>query len=232
MKIKVAIANYGSDQLQYLSEVLKEFRSFTKHSVDIMVYTTVPVEANYKLFEPSIGKALPFACREDMAAALSTYDLFLYVENDMLITEDNIDAFLEHQAQLEAHQISGFYRYELNAGVKLLLDLNPFWGKLVAKHYDEHFTVVNEHQGCWLLTRQQLSHCIESGNFLVAAHYGPYGMLEQGATDPYNNCQLEKLLPNNLDLLERLQIRHLPLKYTLRDEWKTHGITFEKLPLL
>lgn len=232
MKIKVAIANYGSEQLQYLSQVIREFRSFTDHTVDIMVYSTVPVEANYKLFDPSIGKALPFACREDMAAAASDYDLFLYVENDMLITQDNINAFIEHQSQLEPHQIGGFYRYELNAGVKLLLDLNPFWGNLVAKHYEQHFTVVNEHQGCWLLTQQQLQRCIASGCFLVAPHYGPYGMLEQGASDPYNNCGFEKVLPKDLALLERLQIRHLPLKYTVRDEWKTHGITFERLPLL
>lgn len=232
MKIKVAIANYGAEQLDYLSQVVKEFRSFANHAVDLMVYTTVPVEANYKLFDPSIGKGLPFMCREDMAASINNYDLFLYVENDMLITEDNINAFLEHQSQLEAHQVGGFYRYELNNGVKLLLDLNPFWGRLVAKQYDTQFTVVNEHQGCWLLTRHQLKHCVESGKFLVEPHYGPYGMLEQGASDPYNNCGLEKVLPKDLALLERLQIRHLPLKYTVRDEWKTHGITFEKLPQL
>jgi hypothetical protein len=231
MKIKVAIANYGSEQLHYLSEILREFRSFTTHTVDIMVYTTVPVEANYKLFDSSIGKALPFACREDMAAAANTYDLFLYVENDMLITEDNINAFIDYQSTLAPHQIAGFYRYELNEGVKLLLDLNPFWGKLVAKEYENNFTVVNEHQGCWLLTRAQLAHCISSNNFLVAAHTGPYGMLEQGATDPYNMCDLEKVLPRDLTVLERLQIRHLPLKYTVREQWKTHGITFAQLPL-
>ena len=46
MRIKVAIANYGTEQLEYLCEVIREFRSFTAHTVDIMVYTTVPVEAN------------------------------------------------------------------------------------------------------------------------------------------------------------------------------------------
>lgn len=230
MKIKVAIANYGSEQLSYLSEVIRELRSFITHTVDIMVYTTVPVEANYKLFDASIDKALPFACREDMAACIDSYDLFLYVENDMLITEDNINAFVEYQSLLPPQQICGFYRYELNNGVKLLLDLNPFWGKLVAKEYEHNFTVANEHQGCWLLTRAQIAHCVASKNFLVAAHSGPYGILEQGATDPYNNCGLEKVLPKDLALLERLQIRHLPLKYTVREQWKTHGLTFERLP--
>jgi hypothetical protein len=165
-----------------------------------------------------------------MAECIETYDLFLYVENDMLITEANIDAFLEHQAALPSHQISGFFRYELNGGAKILLDLNPFWGKLVVQEYEHNFTVVNQHQGCWLLTRAQLQQCVASGQFLVDPHTGPYGMLEQGASDPYTTCGLEKVLPKDLNLLERLQIRHLPLKYTVRDEWKTHGLTYDKLP--
>ena len=230
MKLKVAIANYGSAQLEHLAEVVREFSSYRKHQVDLTVYSTAPVEANHKLFDQSIEKGLPFACRTDMAERREDYDLFLYVENDMLITEDNIDAFLEHQATLPSHQIGGFFRYELNDGVKMLLDLNPFWGKVVVKEYERDFMVVNQHQGCWLLTRSQLQHCIASGHFLVEPHTGPYGVLEQGASDPYTNCGLEKVLPKDLSLLERLQIRHLPLKYTVRDEWTTHGLTFDQLP--
>jgi hypothetical protein len=229
MRIKVAIANFGESQLEFLAEVLREFRSFQRHAVDITVYTTAPVDAPHKILDGAIGYGLPFACREDMAASINDYDLFLYDENDMLITEENIDAFVECQSMLPPNQICGFYRYELNNGVKLLLDLNPFWGKVVQNMYEQCFTVGNQHQGCWLLTRDQLQHCIDSGNFLVPPHVRPYGMLEQGASDPYTNCGLEKVLPRDLALLEKLQIRHLPLKYTVRDEWKTHGLTFDKL---
>jgi hypothetical protein len=229
MKIKIAIANFGDQQLEYLSKVIREFRSFRHHTVDITVYSTVPVDAPHKIIDTSVGHGLPFTCREDMAAAINDYDLFLYDENDMLITEENIDAFLTCQATLPAHQICGFYRYELNNGVKLLLDLNPYWGKLVVNIGENVFTVVNQHQGCWLLTQNQLKHCIESGNFLVPPHERPYGTLEMGASDPYLMCGLERVLPTDLALLEKLQIRHLPLKYTNGDEWKTHGITFDKL---
>lgn len=229
MRIKVAIANFGVQQLEHLAEVIREFRSFKHHSVDITVHSTVPVDAPHKLYDESVGHGLPFMCREEMAAAVNDYDLFLYDENDMLITEENIDAFLACQATLPPHQICGFFRYELNNGVKLLLDMNPYWGKLVVNIGDGVFTVVNQHQGCWLLTREHLKRCVASGNFLVAPHERPYGMLEMGASGPYLTCGLERVLPTDLPLLEKLQIRHLPLKYTLGDEWKTHGITFDKL---
>ena len=230
MRIKVAVANFGTDQIEYLKRVVSEYSRFRLHEVDLVVYSTVPVDSPHKLVNASVGLGLPFECRSDMAAALERYDLFLYSENDMLITEDNIDGFLEHQSRLPSGQVSGFYRYELNDGVKLLLDLNPFWGKVVVEEFGRDFSVENKHQGSWLLTQEQLKVCIDSGGFLVPPHRGPYGILEQGASDPYTNCGLKKVFPKDLALLERLGIRHLPLKYTVREQWKTHGLTFEKLP--
>lgn len=230
MKLKVAISNYGTSQISYLNQVVAEYLHFSKYTVDLTVYSTVPVDHPHRLVCTSVGLGLPFSCRDDMAKDIEKHDIFLFSENDMLITEDNIDAFLEHQSRLPGDQVSGFYRYELNDGVKLLLDLNPFWGTVVVDTFERDFSVINQHQGSWLLTRAQLKHCIESGQFLVAPHRGPYGILEQGASDPYTNCGLTKVFPKDLSLLARLGIRHLPLKYTMRDEWKTHGLTFDKLP--
>jgi hypothetical protein len=61
---------------------------------------------------------------------------------------------------------------------------------------------------------------------LVQTHWGPYGIIEQGATDPYTQCGLEKVYPYNLKMLERLLIRHLPLKYALKEIFLKHGMTF------
>ena len=230
MKIKIAIANYGNSQLVYLNEIIKEFKSYTTHSVDLTVYTTVPVEEKHILFPASIGTNLPHACRKDMADSINDYDLFLYDENDMLITEDNINAYIEHQATLLNDQVSGFIRYEVNNGAKILVDLNPHWGKVVSRDFGDNFSVFNDHQGGWLLNRYQLEHCINTGKFVISSHHGRGGALEQGASDAYSECGLTRVLPKKLSLLERLQVRHLPLKYTTRPEWKSFGITYENLP--
>lgn len=231
MKIKVAIANYGESQLDCLKKVIEEFKSYKKYEVDITVYTTIPLEEKHKLYPESIGTNLPYVCRKDMADSIDDYDLFLYDENDMLITEDNIDAFLEHQETLLEDQVSGFIRYELNDGNKILVDMNPYWGKLVTNRDGKDFSIVNVHQGSWLLTRAQLKRCIDSQKFVMDVHHGRGGALEQGASDAYTECGIRKVLPIDLSLLKRLQIRHLPLKYTQRSEWKLYGITYDKLPL-
>lgn len=230
MKIKVAIANYGYAQRGYLKQVISELKSFKTHSVDITVYTTIPLNEKHIMFPDSVGHDLPFKCRKDMADSINDYDLFLYLENDMLVTEDNINAHLEHQATLPEKQVSGFIRYELSETKKILVDLNPSWGKIVIESIGDNFSVVNDHQGSWLLNKEQLQHCIDSGKFVIDKHHGRGGALEQGASDPYSECKLKRVLPKDLKLLERLQIQHLSAKYVNRMQWKLHGITYKELP--
>ena len=69
---------------------------------------------------------------------------------------------------------------------------------------------------------------VKSGNFLVHPHDGPYGILEQGASDPYTSCGMEKVFPLDLLSLERLMIKHLPIKYCLRDEFIKHAIKIDQ----
>lgn len=229
MKIKVAIANFGTRQLEYTHKVINEFNSFKKHSVDLTVYTTVPLDYNHKLYPESIGNSLPFSCREDMAASANDYDLFIYNENDMLITEDNIDAFIEHSNTLQEGLVSGYIRYEVLSDVKILLDPNPHWGAITSNKTETSFEINNKHQGCWILLQKDFKAAINSGKFLCEAHSGPYGFLEQGASDVYTQCGLNKVFPLNYDLCERLLIHHLPNKYIKYDEWLKYGITLKTL---
>ncbi len=230
MNIKVCIANYGTHQLWCLEKMLEEFSKFKKYNLCITEYTTERPNRPHHWFSTSVGMDLPFKCRKHMADEIDNFDLFLYNENDHLITEDNVDALLEHTATLKMPQCSGFYRYEINPeGKEILLDPNPLWGKVINKNYENNFSLNNNHQGCYLLTREQLKFCINSGEYLVKPHGGPYGYLEQGATDPYNRCGLEKVFPKDLKLLKRLGILHMPVKYCLKKAWIKSGITYEKL---
>lgn len=230
MKIKVCIANYGTHQLWCLDRMLAEFASYKKYTVDITEYTTERPNRKHKWYSPSVGMDLPYKCRADMATHLYDFDLFLYNENDHLITEDNIDALLEHTYTLQIPQCSGFYRYEINPqGKHILLDPCPAYGKQVNKRYEHNFSLHNNHQGCYLLTRDQLKFCINSGEYMHGTGRGPYGSLEQGATDPYNRCGLEKVFPKDMNLFKRLGILHMPVKYCLKQEWLKYGITYENI---
>lgn len=228
LKVKVAITNYGSTQLEFLSQVVEGFRNNKRHQFDITVYTTVPVEYPYVLHPESVGRGLPFTNRRDMIRSLPDYDLFIYNENDHLITEDNIEAFIEHSRTLPDGKVSGFIQYEVNmAGKKVLVGLNSHvmnGQALVENGTPTTFEGRNRHQGCWILLQKDFDRAIKSGGFVEFPHVGPYGDLEQGASDPYTQCGLTKVFPTDFALCERLLIHHLPDKYVKMPQWGEQGI--------
>src|SRR2546429_4913221 len=117
MKILTVISNYGTSNNDALKEVFRELRSMT-YDVDIVVLSDIP-----KDFGPDIRVkvglptkdpwTLPFAHKEVFAENLNDYDLFLYNEDDIRITEAHINAFVEATKILNDDEIAGFMRFEL-----------------------------------------------------------------------------------------------------------------------
>lgn len=237
LKIKVIIVNHGSDQLKYLDRVVSEYKSMTRYKIDINIYSTVPLQYPHVLYPessfpahlPAPGHQLPWPSREEMASQVDNYDLFIYTENDHLITRDNIEAFLEHSGRLQDGQVSGFLQYEVHPNGRVTLVINPYWDKLTKERTAETFQLRNVHQGCWILLRKDLKKAIESGGFLVGLHAGPYGGLEQAASDPYTQCGLTKVFPTDYALCERLLIHHLPNKYCHYHQWHERGVDLKTL---
>jgi SAM-dependent methyltransferase len=220
MKILVAIASYGMANDQYLLRLIQEYRSMD-HDVDIVVLSNL-----HKTLDPDIEvmvglptknpRSLPFAHKKLFVERMDHYDLFIYSEDDTLITEQNIEAFLSVTPLLPKHQIAGFLRTETNTEGKLYFSTvhsyyhwEPSSIHAIGPYTFAYFT--NEHSACFLLTREQLRNAIASGGFLVPPHQGKYGLLETAATDPYTQCGFQKLIC--ISHLQDFTVRHLPNKY-------------------
>ena len=222
MRLLISIANYGDHQLHYLQRTLDNFTGY-EYETSMVIDTTVDVShvmpgkrnVAQRMFERSVGPSLPFKHREYFAKNIANYDLFLYTENDHLIPQHAIDFIVNESEELEDDEIMGFMRYETENGVCYLNDLDiatPI-SKFHAWKKGENifFTPHILHSGCYLLTQKQLGHAIDSGGYLTKPHIGPYGMLEQGASDVYTQCGFKsKFLPLPVD---PVLIHHMPNKY-------------------
>lgn len=117
MKILVAIANHGTKNMGYLATLLNEYRSMP-FDTDIVVLSNIPKDLGSDV-EVILGCptkdpwSLPFGHKEVFADRISDYDLFIYSEDDTLITERNIRAFLKAVEVLPKQEIPGFIRFEL-----------------------------------------------------------------------------------------------------------------------
>lgn len=171
--------------------------------------------------------SLPFAHRKLFASRLQEHDLFVYSEDDTLITAVQLNAFIELQRYLREDEILGFLRSETAPdGERYITSINHFFRWIpesAERRGDEIFAEFsNRHSGCFVATRNQLARAIESGGFLVEPHQEMYGMLESAASDIYTQCGLRRLVC--ISRVDEFIVPHLPNKY-----FSTMGIPIGEL---
>lgn len=220
MKLLVAIASYGDKNHKYLQRVLSEYRSMS-YRADVVVLSNVAKKLGPDV-EVAVGLparnpwSLPFAHKRLFAERQNAYDLFVYSEDDMLVTQRNIEAFLRATEILPPDELAGFFQFEQYPDGRLYFPAvhdhfhwRPGSVKVLGDHTFAQFS--NDHSACYVLTREQLQRAINSGGFLVDVHEGKYDLLVTAATDPYTQCGFKKLLC--ISHLDDFLVAHLPNKY-------------------
>jgi hypothetical protein len=223
VKILVAIANYGPYRFGYLDKVLKTFQRM-RDEVDVVIHSDRPkvVPPGVRLvvgLPTSDPYSLPFAHKQLFAEQQDRYDLFVYTEDDILIEEHNLAAFLDATRVLPEDEITGFFRFEHDdEGRIFFVDAHAHydWIPNSVQWYGGYTFAAfsNEHSGCYVLTQAQLKAAVRSGGYLVPPHATWYEMRESAATDPYTQCGLTKRLC--LSHFDAFLVHHLPNTYVGR----------------
>jgi len=221
LRLLVAIASYGRKNDSFLRRIIRNYQSLAM-DVDVVVLSEAPKEdlgagVRVQVGLPSKNPwSLPFGHKPLFAENLDRYDLFAYSEDDMEVTERNVQAFLQVTAALDADEIAGFLRYEVDSAGGWSMPeahASAHWkpesvkrrGDVVIAEYS------NEHAAFYLVTQGQLRKAIDSGGFLRGPCEGRYDMLCTAATDPYTNCGFRKVIC--VSALEDFLIHHLPNRY-------------------
>jgi hypothetical protein len=217
-KLLVALTSYGTLNDRHLARLIQEYRSMS-FDVDILVLSNIHKNPGPGI--EAVGRpygnprTLAFLHKQTFADRLEAYDLFLYSEDDILVTEKNIHAFLRVSQSLGDGEIAGFLRFEKGANDRNYPDFhgNFHWDPSSVRRRGDstwaHFT--NEHSACYLLTREQLRRAIDSGGYLVRPHQGKYDFLCAAATDPYTQCGFRKLLC--ISQIDEFLVHHLSNRY-------------------
>ena len=239
MKILVVLANYGTNNDPYLKRVLDEYRKMP-YQVDVVVLSNLPKDFGPGV-EVIVGApyknpfAFPFAHKKVLAGRLSQYDLFIYAEDDILISQRNIEAFLRATRVLPENELAGFFIAETSTDGTLfycVLHRQYHWDLDSVRVRGEYTLArcTNEHSACFLLTQDQLRRAIASGGFLVEPHEGRYQLRETAATDPYTQCGFQKMVA--ISHLDDFTAMHLPNKYWQSAPWETSSVLYRQVRAL
>ena len=220
LRFLVAIASFGEKNLEFLKKIIHRYQSMAM-DVDVVVLSNAP-----KNLGPTVRVivglpsknpwSLPFGHKALFAENVERYDLFAYSEDDMDVTEKNIQAFLRVTPELKSREIAGYLRYEIGqSGIWSLPEVHAaFHWKPESIARRNGYTIgefTNEHAAFYLLTQAQLREAITSGGFLRGPCVGRYDMLCTAATDPYINCGLRKVIC--VSALEDFLIHHVSNRY-------------------
>lgn len=233
-KILICIPNYTSQNEIFLIRALHEFDTFEHEIIDIIIYTTYninlpefkKIHVKQKIYDQSIKQGLVFQCRNDIYLQSKNYDYFLYVENDILITYNNFNSWKIESSKLPNNYTIGFLRYELNSCDMHFIDMNKKYKtdiNFLHINKSNYFTIYNKHQGCFILSKEQLTQLIHAKIFSFSpAQNQMYGILEMGATDVYLSNEFIKIIP--YDNLINFCVHHMPNKYiNLGGLWSNPG---------
>jgi len=223
LRLLVAIASFGEKNIQYLKEVISTYQGM-EMDVDIVVLSEAPksLVPGVKVMVGLPSKnpwSLPFGHQRLFAENADRYDLFIYSEDDVRITEESIRAFLRMTEVLDPNEIAGFMRYEVGpAGTMYLPDAHGgyHWKPDSVRKRGDHLFAeyTNEHTAFYLVNQAQLKRAIASGGFLCEPHEGRYDMLCTAATDIYACCGFRKVLC--VSDFEKFLLHHLSNRYAGR----------------
>jgi SAM-dependent methyltransferase len=221
LRVLVAIASFGTRNEKYLNAVIAEYLSMP-YEIDILVLSNVPrtLAAGAEVIVVDLTDkdpwSLPFPHKQIFAERMHDYDLFIYSEDDTLISRRNIEAFLDACESLGENEIAGFFRFERGSDGRVNYPEAHgrfHWDCQSVRRRGGHLfaSFTNDHSACYALTRAQLRRAIDSGGFLVPPHSGKYDLLCSAATDPYTQCGFEKVI--GISNFDDFLVHHLPNKY-------------------
>lgn len=220
-KVLAVIVNYGEDQLNYLQQVLNEFKSFKNYQVTTVVHSNIQLPDiknidRLHVIEMDDYQYLPMTCRQVIDDNAEFFDYYIFSENDHLWKEHHVDKFIEYDSILPEDRIAGLIQYEANETGRYYPAYHAHyewdWNS-VEEHGGKkfaHFT--NVHQASFIITKKQLSKLRETYNF---SSYFPqkshYSTKCRTNTDIYMFGGMKKLIC--ISEFEDNLIHHLPNVY-------------------
>ena len=235
MKITKHISFYFLiDRIVYINNIIDETNKY-EYTTDIFIHTDnidlqEGVFNNYtngciKIIYHDLSTIHPFyltwKCRELLQQQRNEYDVFMYIEDDILVPYKAIQYWLEYnQILLEMNYNLGFVRIEVEDGIEYITDL---YGEIFDTFIDlneKKYCVNNKNPYCafWIYNKNEFNNFVDSKYYDINNITG-YGIREKSAIGLHGsntNWYKNTLIPIvNNKLIEDCKIYHMPNNYVL-----------------
>jgi hypothetical protein len=239
MKITKHISFYFlTDRIIYINNIIDETNKY-EHITDIFIHTNFEdlkkemfnnyTNGHIQIIYHDLSNIHPFyltwKCRELLYQQRDEYDIFIYIEDDILVPYKAIKYWLEYNKNLiELNYNLGFVRIEVENNIEYITDLygkNMVFNNIINLN-EKKYCVNDKNPYCafWIYNKDEFNNFINSKYYDInnIEGYGT-GTREQSAiglhglhTHYYKNTLIP--IVNN-KLIEECKIYHMPNNYVI-----------------
>jgi hypothetical protein len=240
MKIAKHITFYYSNEyiprIKYINRIIQEVNKYG-HEVDIFIHTNnnfqhdlldINNSGKLSIIVHSLSDEHPYyltwKCRNMLLTQKDIYDIFIYIEDDMLIPKDTLLYWLENKDIVIKNNYNlGFIRIEIDDdGIEYTSDFSQYQKTLhnIIDINNIQYILNDENPYCamWIYDRNEFSKFINSGFYnLNNSSIQVYGIREKSAIGlhglhtPYYKGTILPIVNNYLD--PRCKIYHMANNY-------------------
>ena len=187
----------------------KSFNKYTNGCIKVICHDLSNIHPYY----------LTWQCRDLLRKQKDEYDIFMYIEDDILVPYKAIKYWLKYNEKLiEMNYNLGFVRIEVENNVEYITDLYGTQLDTVINLDDNIYCVNNKNAYCafWIFNKKEFNKFVNSKYYDINNIVG-YGIREKSAiglhgnqTDFYKNTLIPII---NNKLIEDCKIYHMPNNY-------------------
>jgi hypothetical protein len=238
---------YIENRLLYINNIIDETNKY-EYITDIYIHTN-----NKDLHEKSLNNYtngciqiilhdlsnihpfyLTWKCRSLLKQQKNDYDIFMYIEDDILVPYKAIKYWLEYNEKLiEMNYNLGFVRIEVENNIEYITDLNAEKFDTIINLDEKTYCVNNKNPYCafWIYNKNEFNKFVNSKYYDIN-NIPNYDTREQSAiglhgvnTNWYKNTLIPVI---NNKLIEDCKIYHMPNNYVINKNNQFATIKFNE----
>jgi len=238
---------YVEDRLKYLNKIIEETNNY-KYTTDIFIHTNLKI-SNDKFLEYNNGSLniifhdisgihpfyLPSLTRKLLKEQSNQYDIFIYVEDDILIPRQAICYWLENKDKVIKNNYNlGFLRIEIDSkGDEYTTDICHssdmvnlgYLTKKIDIELDQYIVNnINPYCGFWIYDKQEFNNFINSNYYDInnVSGYDIRAVVAIGLHGVETNWYKGTIIPINENIpANGCKVYHLPNNYVHREgHWR------------
>lgn len=238
---------YLEDRICYINNIINETNKY-EYITDIYIHTNNKVlhESSFNTYTNGCIKIichdltninpyyLTWKCRNLLKNQKNDYDIFIYIEDDILVPYKAIKYWLKYNEKLiEMNYNLGFVRIEVKNDTEYITDLYGEKLDTTIKLYNNTYCVNNKNPYCafWIYNKKEFNRFVNSKYYDIN-NIPNYGIREKSAFGLHSaeiNWYKSTLIPIiDNKLIDDCKIYHMPNNYVLNKKTLFATINFNE----